>query len=162
MPCIMPSVNVDRTESNRQLKLVGDELTHALDQIREALLHGEVADFSHDSEGWSATINKCNEEIGFETNGPTSGVRTDVKLFYSVVALYNEYSMYKYMQQNGGPTVGELEGIRHKQTQHRQEDLDRLMHTFVDLKETERLRKCMEADPSKPLEAQLGFNPHKF
>ena len=48
------------------------------------------------------------------------------------------------------------------QIKHRKEDLARLEKTFRASKDAERLGKVILADPKKPLEPQLGFNPDDF
>jgi hypothetical protein len=52
--------------------------------------------------------------------------------------------------------------ISTSQIKHRREDLDRLEKTFIKNKNTELLQKVWDADPSKPLEPQLGFNPDDY
>lgn len=49
-----------------------------------------------------------------------------------------------------------------RQVAHRQMDLDRLADTFNKNKDAERLAKVWAADPAKPLEPQLGFDPDDF
>lgn len=58
----------------------------------------------------------------------------------------------------------EIEAVLDKQTKHRQDDLDRLTVVFAkDVKtHRERLMKVLFADPTEPLEPQLGFNPDDF
>lgn len=56
----------------------------------------------------------------------------------------------------------EILGIRNAQTAHRCEDLKRLRDACVMADDWERLRKVLNADPSKPLEPQLGFDPDSF
>jgi hypothetical protein len=48
------------------------------------------------------------------------------------------------------------------QTEHRKEDLARLKQTFQRSKDFSRFEKVVLADPKKPLEAQLGFDPDAF
>lgn len=52
--------------------------------------------------------------------------------------------------------------IEQRQIQHRNEDLIRLMKTFADSGDRDRLRVVIDADPNKPLQAQLGFDPDEF
>ena len=52
--------------------------------------------------------------------------------------------------------------IESAQVKHRKEDLARLEEVFYDKKDSERLAKVWAADPKKPLEEQLGFNPDDF
>lgn len=56
----------------------------------------------------------------------------------------------------------EMNMILKDQLQHRKEDLARLKKTFLKSKDALRLGKVMLADPKKPLEPQLGFNPDDF
>lgn len=53
-------------------------------------------------------------------------------------------------------------GLAARQTAHRKVDLKRLEETFIKSKDTERLAKVWAADPKKPLEPQLGFDPDAF
>lgn len=48
------------------------------------------------------------------------------------------------------------------QTKHRKEDLKRLEKAFRESRDAEKLGKVMLADPTKPLEPQLGFDPDAF
>ena len=52
--------------------------------------------------------------------------------------------------------------ITKAQVAHRKEDLARLEKTFTKAKDAKRLEKVWDADPTKELEPQLGFNPDKF
>jgi hypothetical protein len=52
--------------------------------------------------------------------------------------------------------------IRKDQVEHRKEDLARLERKFIKNRDTERLNKVWAADPKKPLEPQLGFDPDEF
>lgn len=58
-----------------------------------------------------------------------------------------------------------IDKILDEQTDHRQQDLLRLVTTFgadPTPDNLDRLRKVLAADPHKPLEPQLGFNPDDF
>lgn len=55
-----------------------------------------------------------------------------------------------------------LKMVEAEQIKHRKEDLKRLEKTFRKTKDAERLGKVMLADPNKPLEPQLGFNPDTY
>lgn len=48
------------------------------------------------------------------------------------------------------------------QIKHRKEDLARLEKTFRKSKDAEKLGRVMLADPNKPLEKQLGFDPDAY
>lgn len=58
--------------------------------------------------------------------------------------------------------AAEVTEVLEKQEDHRQADLDRLITTLgknPTQKNKALLKKVLEADPSKPLEPQLGFDP---
>jgi hypothetical protein len=52
--------------------------------------------------------------------------------------------------------------ISKDQVAHRKEDLARLKTTFKQNRDFDRFEKVVLADPSKPLEPQLGFDPDAF
>jgi hypothetical protein len=52
--------------------------------------------------------------------------------------------------------------IGKNQVKHRKEDLKRLKKVFMQSKDAEKLGLVMLADPTKPLEPQLGFDPDAF
>lgn len=52
--------------------------------------------------------------------------------------------------------------IEKEQIAHRKEDLKRLEKTFKESKDAQRLGLVVLADPTKPLEPQLGFDPDEF
>jgi hypothetical protein len=55
-----------------------------------------------------------------------------------------------------------LKKINAAQIKHRKEDLQRLEQTFRKSRDAEKLGLVMLADPTKPLEPQLGFNPDAY
>jgi len=55
-----------------------------------------------------------------------------------------------------------LKKVNLDQIAHRKEDLRRLEKTFRASKDAEKLGKVMLADPNKPLEKQLGFDPDAY
>jgi hypothetical protein len=55
-----------------------------------------------------------------------------------------------------------LKKVNLDQIAHRKEDLRRLEKTFRKLKDAEKLGRVMLADPNKPLEKQLGFDPDAY
>lgn len=60
------------------------------------------------------------------------------------------------------PSPKVMKLIEKNQITHRKEDLKRLEKTFRAAKDAERLGKTMLADPTKPLEPQLGFDPDAY
>jgi hypothetical protein len=52
--------------------------------------------------------------------------------------------------------------ISKNQVEHRKEDLARLKETFRQRNDFGRFEKVILADPKKPLEPQLGFDPDAF
>ena len=61
-------------------------------------------------------------------------------------------------------TAAELDTILSDQEKHRQVDLDRVAVVLSKnlKKNKEKLQKVLDADISRPLEPQLGFNPDDF
>lgn len=55
-----------------------------------------------------------------------------------------------------------LNKISVSQVAHRKEDLARLEEVFRSTKDYYNLGRVVAADPTKPLEEQLGFDPDKF
>ncbi len=58
-----------------------------------------------------------------------------------------------------------VDALRKCQIEHRKDDLNRLVKAFAKNpteKNKERLKKVLDADPTKPLEPQLGFNPDDY
>jgi len=55
----------------------------------------------------------------------------------------------------------DIDAVLALQTAHRQSDLDRLVRTLASEKtiDYDRLNKVLAADPSRPLQEQLGFDP---
>jgi hypothetical protein len=62
----------------------------------------------------------------------------------------------------GAVNPDERKKIEKEQIKHRKEDLARLKKTFTDQRDAKRLGLVMLADPKRPLEAQLGFDPDDF
>lgn len=75
-------------------------------------------------------------------------------------------SLIKIFEENPGITLKLpkklVAAISTAQLKHRRDDLTRLEKTFIKDKDTENLQKVWDADPSKPLEPQLGFDPDDF
>lgn len=75
---------------------------------------------------------------------------------------------------HGSPeAISGMESLRTMQTDHRREDLDRLErtlttpHLYAEFELTpdvrrDMVRKVIQADPTKPLEPQLGFDPDAY
>ncbi len=59
-------------------------------------------------------------------------------------------------------TASFLKKVNLDQVAHRKEDLRRLEKTFRKSKDAEKLGLVMLADPNKPLEKQLGFDPDAY
>jgi hypothetical protein len=59
-------------------------------------------------------------------------------------------------------TAKVLKQVNLDQIAHRKEDLRRLEKTFRASKDAEKLGLVMLADPTKPLEKQLGFDPDAY
>lgn len=161
MPCTMPTIYFDRSKQNNELKALGDFLTHELDMIREAILNGETPDFSAFDPAWSKTVEDARKSYRDESRGPSEGVLTNGKLLDSVEALLTEYQMIKHEWRKD-----RCEAIRgmltEGQIKHRQEDIKRLMHTFVESGDVVRLKALLDVDPAQPLAPQLGYDPDEF
>lgn len=59
-------------------------------------------------------------------------------------------------------TASFLKKVNLDQIAHRKEDLRRLEKVFRASKDAEKLGKVILADPNKPLEKQLGFDPDAY
>jgi hypothetical protein len=59
-------------------------------------------------------------------------------------------------------TASFLKKVNLDQVAHRKEDLRRLEKTFRASKDAEKLGLVMLADPNKPLQKQLGFDPDAY
>ncbi len=55
-----------------------------------------------------------------------------------------------------------LKTVYKNQVKHRKEDLKRLEETFRASRDAEKLGLVLLADPTQPLEPQLGFDPDAF
>lgn len=162
MPCGMQSIRVNRTETNKDLLQIGDELTHRLDLVRESLLAGATPDFSANDAKWAETIEEARHAHDFEISGPTHGTLTDEAVLNEVISLFDEYLKYKTLYSEGKITKSVLKKIERDQVKHRKEDLKRLAHEFIESGHHAGLDKVLNADPTKPLEGQLGFDPDQF
>lgn len=161
MPCTMQTLSFNRTEENNRLKEIGDEATHELDMIREAIIAGGTPDFSADWTTWRNDWVRMKLASSAERSGPSEGVLTDLNLLNKVGNLLDQQDAIRVSwRANKGS------GIRNEliaqQVEHRREDIKRLGHVFVENGDWGRLRLVMEADPEQPLEPQLGFDPDEF
>lgn len=59
-------------------------------------------------------------------------------------------------------TAKTMKVVNANQVKHRKEDLARLEATFRKSRDAEKLGLVMLADPTKPLEKQLGFDPDAY
>lgn len=85
---------------------------------------------------------------------------TDANNALSVRVDYLQDLIWKMHE--GAPTEsGEVEAVLERQVEHRKADLDRLIRTLTDTEDIDydRLRNVLDADPTRPLEPQLGFDP---
>lgn len=161
MPCTMPTLTFNRTKQNEALKEIGDTLTHELDMVREAILAGETPDFSAYDNTWHLVIDDAESSLSNERSGPSDGVLTDANLLGQVKVLWKEYNFIK-SKWRWDKCVTVRNMIEAGQVIHRKEDLKRLAHTFIETGDMPMLRKVIDADPTKPLTEQLGFDPHDY
>ena len=161
MPCTMHTIRFNQTKTNNELKEMGDLLTHELDMMREAVLNGETPDFSAFDPAWHFTIQGAKKSWANERSGPSEGVLTDERLLNQVEALVSDYNRMRseWRRDRCASIKGDL--VR-KQQEHRQEDIKRLMHTFVESGDIVRLRALLDVDPTQPLAPQLGYDPDEF
>lgn len=79
---------------------------------------------------------------------------------------YDEVSRYcvldNFATRMEPPTKKQMQTIERQQIEHRKKDLARLLKVLGEAGDVERLRKVIDADPSKMLEPQLGFSPDDF
>lgn len=160
MPCVSgPSyITVyDYSKQNAEMLSLADELTHALDVVREAILAGGIID--GDGRLYKL-INKLSDD---EFSDPRKWVaersagsvpRDDVLCKYldSLCDEASEYLSHDF----------DMDEVYTRQVAHRKEDIKRLRLKFIEDGDEDNLMKTIEIDYSEPLEPQLGFDPDDF
>ncbi len=153
-----PTERMETSKVNSELKTLADELTHSCDVLREYLLgSNDVPVFKHVNRNYSARLlNLVDRNSGLY-------VKANAGLLDHVSQLNSSYIYVNALLTSGVEMTPELIAILEKQqTEHREADLKRLMRTFANNLDRVRLRKVLDADATKPLAPQLGFDPDEF
>lgn len=143
------------------VKKAADELEYTLDLMREYLISGTNKDkiLVRINEDWLDKTNRLDES----RKEIYAMIRPDFKYLTEFNKMVAEYIILNsFITKRRKMTPKAFVKIQEAQTKHRQKDLDRLLVTFAEQRDFDRLRAVMEADPSKPLESQLGFDPDAF
>jgi vacuolar-type H+-ATPase catalytic subunit A/Vma1 len=148
-------------EVKEQLNELNAKATHGADILREYLL-GNVA-----AEKILPLLNQNlkHEFEKLEAINSKNFVRADSPVVDQVRELIKRYEELNEMVTiTGREAVSKqtIKRIEKEQYQHRADDLRRLRKVFVDLDDTAKLRKTLDATPAEPLHAQLGFDPDEF
>lgn len=154
-----PGERAATTKLRKEVEALGDRLTAAMDVLREYLLGNEPV---------TATLTYVNIDAGREyvalrEQNDKLYVKVAPETMAKVNGMCSEYhDLNTLVCRMEPPTKKELEQVRRAQVKHREEDLRRLMKTFGQTADRERLAKVLAADNTKPLEPQLGFSPDEF
>lgn len=173
MPCRSDYMEPSQRELNRGNAIVtglnelADELTHINDVFREFIL-GEV---KSDRKVVMPLVNKYESfyqrlntlEQQHENLYYLARSSKVPGLIEHVWELMEEYDgLNKFITKVQTLRVTDYEVIRERQIAHREADLSRLMRVFGANGDRKRLKLVLDADATKPLEPQLGFNADDF
>lgn len=165
MPCRSDYMEPTRAEREAsagiasQLKHLADELTHSCDALREYLLgnssQSEV--MRHVNRDATRAKNALGEKAKKLYVQVPAGLVQHVE---EMVIEYNWLNAFATRQEKMRPV--DYETILADQIEHREQDLRRLLKTFAESVDRERLALVLSADKNKPLKPQLGFDPDDF
>lgn len=167
MPCRSDYMDPTPTEHaatnkvNKDAKDLADRVTYSSDVLRDWILEGSHA------------------EILSHVNLPYREQLVDLlnraeKLYYMVPAdkgllahckelVDNYYWLEEKAKQDGQTlTFNDTEKVWQQQVTHRKADIARLLVVMAKRQDHAALRRLLDADPTKPLEPQLGFSPDAF
>ena len=165
MPCrsdyMEPTAN-ERAESAAVRQLfedIGNKACQFSDALREYLLDNvELEDvlgyLNHDLDGDYLRAVPHLKGLYVSVPGETTAKVNELVQEYTDL---NEMVITKQKL-----TPAELESLAFTQQQHREADLVRLMKTFGETGDRKRLLAVLQADATRLLEPQLGFNPDDF
>lgn len=150
-----------RNEVTEQLDSLNERATHGADLLREYIL-GNVA-----VQRIMPLLNmRLAEEFDkLEDISRTHWLKADSAYVKQVHELVTEYEeMNELVATIGKDTLSAADKavIEARQKQHRSDDLRRLMKTFADSGDKDKLLAVINATPDKPLAVQLGFDPDDF
>ncbi len=153
-----PTERMETNKVNSELKTLADELTHSCDVLREYLLgSNDVPVFKHVNRNYSARVLNLVDKSG------GLYVKANAGLLDHVTELNTNYIYVNALLVSGVDITPEIvEVLNKQQIEHREADLKRLMKVFADNLDRVRLRKVLDADATKPLAPQLGFDPDEF
>lgn len=173
MPCRSDYMEPTERERNQGNKIVtglnelADELTHINDVFREFIL-GEI---KSDRKVVMPLVNKYEHyyqrlhtlEKQQESLYALAQSAKVPGLIEHVWELMEEYDgLNKFITKVQTLRVTDYETIRERQIAHREADLSRLMRVFGANGDRKRLKLVLDADATKPLEPQLGFDADEF
>ena len=167
MPCrsdyMEPNAHekAEAAELRKQMEEIGNKACHGADVLREYIL-GNVAA--------QKMLPLLNQKLEQELHRLA---KLDAKPYVHVgegfkeqiAQLVDEYEKLNELVTTVGKDSVEaniLEAIEAEQIEHREQDLKRLMKTFGDSGDREKLAKVLGADNRKPLAVQLGFDPNDY
>lgn len=168
MPCSSehmeptPNEMAQTKDLREEIEALSNSATADIDILREYVL-GNVA-----AERILGRVNKPYHEKYLELRDRNARLYVKVKAETLAQAnmLVTEYETVDELvhAKAGGKPIGaeQMTKLEAEQIEHREQDLRRLMKTFAHSVDRERLKKVLEADNTKPLQAQLGFDPDEF
>jgi hypothetical protein len=152
----------ESAELRKQFEALGNEATADADMLREYVLGNLAAERILDrinkphSEKY-VSLRKLNDKLYVKV---PAEITTKVNM---LISAYETADALAHDKAKGKPVSDEvLADVEKVQIEHREADLRRLMRTFADSGDRVRLKKVLDADNSKPLAAQLGFDPDEF
>lgn len=137
-----------------------DDLTHRNDVIREWLLNPTVETGKSVLKAVKGDLKSKFKELERLANQSTYA-SPNHKYYEKAQSAHAEFLWLTSLDVSA-LAGDEREHIENVQTEHRKADLKRLAATFVEKWDMESLKKVIDADPTKPLEPQLGFDPDAF
>lgn len=155
------SLNKSYTSARDEWKKEADSLMLALDRAREAILSGageddvavrQVAAIAKSEQGkWGALRDVAQR---FRTTTDEHRVGSDMK---DVQEVHDRLVAEASSITSGAVNTSAIES---QQVAHRKEDMKRLIKTFAESGNFELAAKVAQADPNKPLQPQIGFDPN--
>ena len=160
---------------------IADSLTLVNDNLREHIISWDTSESARFINIGNYAVNNMQSMENEVSTVTRSLIYTDYASKYNDLMeealninkkLISDFNVLKQIiESNRKPSDKVILIIEDMQVRHRQEDIDRLVDTFSEkinddstfaedkVKFRELLKKTINADVSKPLEPQLGFNP---
>lgn len=165
MPCRSDYMEPTATEHaatnkwNKAMKALADDITFSSDVLREFILSGEAvpATFQHVNRQYTDRVANFSQQFS------KLYVKGDSGLLEHARELAANYDWLNAQLITGKHQPKEVtKKVEKQQIAHRKADLKRLMASLGAKGDAARLRKVLDADPTKPLDDQLGFSPDAF